>query len=181
MNVTLYTIGHSNRSIEQLLAMLHGAGVRLLVDIRSQPTSTRYPQFESDTLRNELEAAGLQYHWAGRSLGGRRTPRTQSPHIALLDDGLRGFADHMASDNFKKGVAQLINLAGRSSTAVLCAERLPETCHRQLLADYLLLQGVTVVHLIDPGVHREHQLSAQARRDSSNLLYDRLTSDALEF
>jgi len=181
MGITLYTIGHSNRSIEQFMVMLHGAGVRLLVDIRSQPASSRYPQFESETLRSELEGAGLQYHWAGRSLGGRRTPRAQSPHIALLDDGLRGFADHMGSDNFKKGATQLINLAGRSLTAVLCAERLPETCHRQLLADYLLLQGLTVVHLIDPGVRREHQLSAQARRDSSRLVYDRLASGALEF
>lgn len=181
MNVTVYTVGHSNRSIEQLLTVLHDAGVRLLVDVRSQPASARHPQFESGALRSELENSGLQYHWAGRSLGGLRTPRSDSPHIALRDDGLRGFADHMAGDNFKKGAAQLINLASRSPTVVLCAERLPENCHRQLLSDYLLLQGVTVVHLLDAGTRREHQLTAQARRESSRLVYDRLTSGALEF
>lgn len=181
MNVTVYTIGHSTRSIEQLLNLLHAAGVRLLVDIRSQPASTRYPQFESESLRRELEDAGLQYHWAGRSLGGLRTPRSDSPHIALRNDALRGFADHMSSDSFKKGAAQLINLAGRAATAVLCAERLPENCHRQLLSDYLLLQGLSVVHLLEPGLRREHQLTVQARRDSSRLVYDRLTSGALDF
>lgn len=181
MNVTVYSVGHSNRSMEQLLSLLHGAGLRLLVDIRSQPGSTRHPQFESEALRAELEEAGLQYHWAGRSLGGLRTPHADSPHTALREDSLRGFADHMASDNFKKGAAQLINLASRSPTVMLCAERLPENCHRQLLSDYLLLQGVTVVHLLDPGMSREHQLSAQARRESSHLVYDRLASGALEF
>ncbi len=86
----------------------------------------------------------------------------------------------MGTEIFKKGVAQLINLAGRSCTAILCAERLPEQCHRQLLADYLLLQGLAVVHLIDPGERREHQLSAQVRRESAQLVYDRLNSGRLE-
>lgn len=180
MTTTLYSVGHSNRNIEQLLTLLHEPGIRLLVDVRSQPVSQRHPQFEGDTLREELEAAGLQYHWAGRSLGGLRSPRPDSPHIALTEDGLRGYADHMGTEIFKKGVAQLINLAGRSSTAVLCAERLPEQCHRRLLADYLLLQGLSVVHLIDPGVRRDHQLSAQARRESAQLVYDRLSSGKLD-
>jgi uncharacterized protein (DUF488 family) len=180
MTSTIYSIGHSNRSIEQLLTLLHEAGIRLLVDVRSQPQSQRHPQFEGVSLRAVLEDAGLQYHWAGRSLGGLRTARAASPHIALAEDGLRGYADHMGTEIFKKGVAQLINLASRSNTAVLCAERLPEQCHRQLLADYLLLQGLTVVHLIDPGERRDHQLSAQVRRESAQLIYDRLSSGTLD-
>lgn len=180
MTITVYSVGHSNRSIEQLFALLHEAGIRLLVDVRSQPVSQRHPQFEGETLRADLEEAGLQYHWAGRSLGGLRSPRADSPHIALAEDGLRGYADHMDTDFFQKGVTQLINLAGQSTTAVLCAERLPEQCHRQLLADYLLLQGVTVMHLIEPGKQREHQLSAQARRESARLVYDRLVSGTLD-
>lgn len=180
MTVTLYSVGHSNRSVEQLLALMHAANVRLLVDVRSQPVSLRHPQFESESLREHLEEAGLQYHWAGRSLGGLRTPRADSPHIALAEDGLRGYADHMGTENFQKGAAQLVNMAGQSTTAVLCAERLPEKCHRQLLADYLLLQGVTVIHLIEPGEQREHQLSAQVRRESARLVYDRMVSGTLD-
>lgn len=180
MTTTVYSIGHSNRRIEQLLAVLHEAGVRLLVDVRSQPVSQRHPQFDGETLRKELEAAGLQYHWAGRSLGGLRSPRPDSPHIALTEDGLRGYADHMGTEIFQKGVAQLINLAGRASTAVLCAERLPEQCHRQLLADYLLLQGLSVVHLIDSGVRRDHQLSPEVRRESAQLIYDRMRTGKLD-
>ncbi len=180
MTITAFSVGHSNRNIEQLLALLHEAGIRLLVDVRSQPVSQRHPQFNGESMREELETAGLQYHWAGRSLGGLRSPRPDSPHIALAEDGLRGYADHMGSEIFKKGVAQLINLAGRSSTAVLCAERLPEHCHRLLLSDYLLLQGLSVVHLIDPGVRRDHHLSAQARRESAQLIYDRFSSGTLD-
>ena len=180
MTTTVYSVGHSNRSIEQLLTLLHEAGIRLLVDVRTRPVSQHHPQFDGETLREELEAAGLQYHWAGRSLGGLRSPRADSPHIALAEDGLRGYADHMSTDIFKKGVAQLINLAGHSNTAVLCAERLPEHCHRQLLADYLLLQGLRVVHLINPGERRDHHLSAQVRRESAQLIYDRLSSGKLD-
>lgn len=176
MTTTVYSVGHSNRSIEQLLALLHEVGIRLLVDVRSQPVSQRYPHFNGEDLREELEMAGLQYHWAGRSLGGLRGPRADSPHIALTEDGMRGYADHMGTEIFKKGVVQLINLAGRSSTVVLCAERLPDQCHRCLLADYLLLQGLAVVHLINPGEHRDHQLSAQVRRESVQLIYDRFSS-----
>lgn len=180
MTITIYSVGHSNRSIEQLLALFHAANVRLLVDVRSQPTSQRQPQFERESLRTHLEEAGLQYHWAGRSLGGLRSPRADSPHIALAEEGLRGYADHMDTDFFQKGVAQLINLASQSTTAILCAERLPEQCHRQLLADYLLLQGVAVVHLIEPGEQREHHLSAQVRRESARLVYDRMVSGSLD-
>ncbi len=180
MTITVFSIGHGNRSIEQLLALLYGADIRLLVDVRSQPVSRRHPHFAGDVLRAELEAAGLQYHWAGRSLGGLRSPRADSPHIALAEDGLRGYADHMGTELFKRGAGQLINLAGQSCTAVLCAERLPEHCHRLLLADYLLLQGLNVVHLIDPGERREHQLGAQVRRESAQLVYDRLSSGRLD-
>ena len=174
MSVTLYSIGHSNRSIEQLLALLHERRYSSAGRCAQSAGSQRHPQFESEALREDLEQAGLQYHWAGRSLGGLRSRarihRTSPwPMMACAVMPIT-----WAQRFFKKGAAQLINLASQSATAVLCAERRPEQCHRQLLADYLLLQGVAVVHLIEPGERREHQLSAQVRRNRRGSCIDQL-------
>ncbi|MDH5511955.1 MAG: DUF488 domain-containing protein [Gammaproteobacteria bacterium] len=174
MSHTLYTIGHGNRKIEELFALLKEAGVDTLVDVRAQPRSRHNPQFNDDSLRLGCEHAGITYHWAGRQLGGMRAPRPDSPHTAL-DEDRRGFADHMDTDAFQKGASQLRNLAARGVCAVLCAEHDPKHCHRSLIADYLTLQGERVVHLIAPGERHEHALSSEVRRESAALVYDRQT------
>jgi uncharacterized protein (DUF488 family) len=178
MTLTLYTVGHGNRQLDELIALLKEAGVDTLVDVRAQPRSRHNPQFNDDALRLACENAGIVYHWAGKQLGGMRTPRPDSPHLALAE-GLRGFADHMDTDAFQKGAAQLQNLAARGTCALLCAERDPMHCHRSLIADYLTLQGAQVVHLIAPGETREHVLSSTVRRESAALVYDRLVSGEL--
>lgn len=175
----LYTLGHSNREAAAFVDLLATAEIRTLVDIRAQPQSERYPHFGEECLREALASAGIQYHWAGRHLGGRRTARKDSPHTALSADGLRGYADHMDGEPFRKAAVQLLVLARRAPTAVLCAERDPLQCHRSLLADYLTLQGVEVLHLIDTGETRLHQLRPEARRESQQLVYDRHTTAAL--
>ena len=93
---------------------------------------------------------------------------------------MRGYADYMESDPFRRAAAQLVNMAAKAPTAILCAERLPEQCHRRLIADYLSLQGVRVIHLIDLDDRREHVLSPEARRESAQLVYDRNTTVALK-
>lgn len=178
MALTLYTVGHGNRKIEELIALLKEAGVDTLVDVRAQPRSRHNPQFNDDALRLACEQAAIVYHWAGRQLGGMRVPRPDSPHLAL-DDDRRGFADHMDTDAFQKGAFQLQHLAARGVCAMLCAERDPAQCHRSLIADYLTLQGVRVMHLIDPGQAREHALSPEVRRESAALVYDRQVSAQL--
>lgn len=170
--LTLWTIGHSNRPITELMALLTQTGIATLVDVRAQPHSTRYPQFNEENLRESCGQANIVYHWAGRHLGGKRTLHFDSPHIAI-DEGRRGFADHMGTELFKKAVSQVVGLATRAPTAMLCAERDPDHCHRSLIADYLILQGMRVIHLIDSGESREHLLSPQARRESAALIYDR--------
>ena len=159
--------------------MLAEAEVATLVDVRAQPHSVRHPQFNEESLRESCGQANLVYHWAGRHLGGKRPPRFDSPHIAM-EVGRRGFADHMDTEIFKKAISQFLSLATRAPTAMLCAEREPEHCHRSLIADYLILQGLQVVHLIGPGTSREHLLSAQARRESASLIYDRQVTAALD-
>ncbi len=177
--VTLYTLGHSNRSLDDFIALLWGAGIQVLVDVRAQPHSSRYPQFSTDPLRAAMEQEGIQYHWAGRQLGGHRPLQAGSRHIALGEE-VRGYADYMESAAFHTAAMQLIKMAGKSPTAILCAERRPEDCHRRLIADYLLLQGARVVHLIQPGEQHEHVLSPEVRRESAELVYDRNVSGQLD-
>lgn len=179
MSLDLYTLGHSNRSLDDFIALLAVAGIRTLVDVRAQPQSARHPHFGQDSLRDALGGAGIEYHWAGRQLGGHRPARADSPHTALKEDGLRGYADYMDGDAFKKAAVQLIGLARRAPCAILCAERDPLHCHRSLIADYLTLQGVEVRHLIEPGETRAHQLRPEARRESQQLVYDRHTTAEL--
>lgn len=178
--ITLYSVGHGNRTTEELITILARAGIETLVDVRAQPRSTRHPQFNEDALRAACERASIVYHWAGRQLGGLRAARAGSPHIALAEE-VRGFADHMGTEPFKKAAAQLLHMAARAPAAMLCAERDPAHCHRALIADYLLLQGARVLHLIEPGDVREHLLSAQARRESAELIYDRQVTGEFEF
>jgi uncharacterized protein (DUF488 family) len=168
----IYTVGHSSRAVPELVELLEKHATKAVVDVRAQPHSSRYPQFSTDSLRHTLDLARIVYHWAGRQLGGQRASRAGSQHSALEAE-LRGYADYMETDSFRRAASQLINMASKTPTTILCAERLPEHCHRRLIADYLVLQGLRVIHLIDPGEAREHVLSAEARRESAQLVYDR--------
>jgi uncharacterized protein (DUF488 family) len=176
---TLYTIGHGNRPMDEFIPLLVDRAVQTLVDVRTQPHSSRFPHFTMDALREAMEELAIVYHWAGRQLGGRRSAPPDSRHGAL-DEGLRGYADYMGTDRFQKSTTQLVNLAARSPTAMLCAERSPERCHRRLIADYLTLRGVEVIHLIERDDARVHSLSPEARRESAQLIYDRQVTAELD-
>ena len=169
---TIYTLGHGNRELKSFLSLLLQYRIGTLVDIRAQPISEQFPHFDLEYLRQSLEEIGIAYHWAGRHLGGGREPLPESVHEALADPLLRGFADHMDGDQFFTGISQLKNLAYRSVVVILCAERDPTYCHRRLIADYLVLNGWTVLHVLDDQTPIEHILSPEARRESIQLIYD---------
>jgi uncharacterized protein (DUF488 family) len=169
----VYTIGHSNRTIDGFIRVLQVVPITTVVDVRAFPQSQRHPQFSQQALRQSLETAGITYHWAGKQLGGRRNVQGKSKHIAIEDESLRAYADYMENVVFQKAVVQLINLAASAKTAIMCAEKLPEHCHRSLISDYLLLQSVEVQHIIDQETIVGHQLSPFARRESQQLIYDR--------
>ncbi len=173
METPLYTIGHSHRTADELIGLLRARGIQTVVDIRSSPQSARYPQFGQDNLRHSLDAAQMVYHWAGRQLGGLRSTASNSIHHAL-DTGLQGFAQYMQTPEFARAAAQLQRLATQATTAMLCAEKLPEHCHRSLIADFLLLAGMEVMHIIDADTTVSHQLRPEARRESATLVYDRV-------
>ena len=171
----IYTIGHSNSSQEEFISALQSVGIKTLVDVRSHPQSSRYPHFSEEPLRMALQDLGIHYHWAGRQLGGRRSVKPDTLHRALPED-MQGYADYMETDAFKRSAIQLINLAASDASCFMCAEKLPEDCHRSLISDYLILQGIQVFHLLPPSEMVEHHLRPEARRESQQLVYDHNTN-----
>ena len=179
----IYTVGHSSRQSTELMALLNANGIQALVDVRAHPYSRRFPQFNMPSLRQLLEAAGIQYHWAGRQLGGLRTVDPGSPHTALRD-GLRGYADFMEDQHFERAIDQLMHIGARSRTAVMCAERDPEQCHRSLIADLLVtLRHVEVIHIVTLDQVYPHRLRAEVNQEQlarGRLVYDRNTHGSLD-
>ena len=173
---TLYTIGHSTRSLEELIATLRGYKIQTLVDIRAFPMSRRLPQFNRKSLEASLTGGAIRYVWM-KALGGyRREMRQDSPHIALRNDSFRNYADYMLTPEFKNAMAELIALAEEFRTAYMCAERVYFHCHRMLVSDWLVAHGHEVMHIDGAGPVKQHQLTAEARVVEGELIYrgDRL-------
>ena len=171
MTGTVYSIGHGTARAEDFTRTLVEAGVRTLADIRSAPGSRRNPQFGQKALRDTLAAVGIEYeHLPG--LGGRRKPRPDSAHGGLRVAAFRGYADHMASDEFRAAYDRLRELARIAPTAFMCAETLWWKCHRRLLADRLTADGWTVVQLRVGGPPEPHRLTDAARIEQGRLSYD---------
>lgn len=145
----IFSIGHSNLDAEAFVQRLRAFDIEVLVDIRRQPRSRRHPHFERGALATRLAAAGIDYLWWGEALGGRRSPRADSPHVALEDLALRGYADHMAGEEFRAAASALAELAQTRRCVFMCAEADYRHCHRQLLADHMLRAGLPVTHIVD--------------------------------
>jgi uncharacterized protein (DUF488 family) len=170
---TVYTIGHSTRSLDELVSALAGHGIVTLADVRSFPMSRRLPHFNRESLERELAKHGIAYVWM-KELGGRRKKvRRDSPNIALRSESFRNYADYMMTDEFAQGIERLLQIAEGGRTAYMCAERVHFRCHRMLISDFLVAHGHTVLH-IDDGKHApcEHKLMAEARLVEGKLVYD---------
>lgn len=173
---TLYTIGHSTRSFDELLEALRAHEIKTLVDIRAFPMSRRLPQFNRESLEQSLPAAGIRYVWM-KALGGyRKAILEESPNIGLRNDSFRNYADYMLTPEFQQAVTELIALAEQNPTAYMCAERVYFRCHRMLVSDWLVAHGHQVLHIDATGPVRPHSLTAEARLIDGQLLYrgDRL-------
>lgn len=155
----IFTIGHSTRSLDELVSLLNQNGVKRLADIRRYPGSRRYPHFSSESLRESLPAAGIEYVHL-EALGGRRKPLADSANTALRNQQFRAYADYMATEEFREAVARL--LASSLRTAYMCAEAVPWRCHRNLLSDDLVRRGMRVIHILGPASQKEHELSKLA-------------------
>jgi len=173
---TLYTIGHSTRSLDDLIAALRAHQIETLVDIRAFPMSRRLPQFNRESLAETLPAAGIEYAWI-KALGGyRKKILEESPHVALRNDRFRNYADYMLTPEFENAVKELIALGEKDPTASMCAERVYFRCHRMLVSDWLLAHGHEVLHIDGTGPVKPHKLTTEARMIDGQLIYrgDRL-------
>jgi uncharacterized protein (DUF488 family) len=162
--VVMLTVGHGARSAEALLTILKQAGVAALIDIRRFPGSRRHPQFAREALAVSLPAGGIRYEWQGEDLGGRRSRRTSSRHVALVDAAFGGYADHMDTPAFRSALrALIVRTEAEERLAVMCAETPWWRCHRSLVADALACRDVDVVHLIDVGRSEPHRVRPTMR------------------
>ena len=168
--ITIWTIGHSTRTAEKFGEILLAHEIKVLVDVRSFPGSRRLPQFNKAELSESLSRLGIEYRHEPR-LGGRRKPRADSHNTAWKNASFRAYADHMESEEFRRGVEELLEVAGRERTAVMCAEAVWWRCHRSLIADYLKAEGHTVVHILDQNKTEEHPFTSAARIVEGKLSY----------
>jgi uncharacterized protein (DUF488 family) len=168
--VRVYTLGHSTRTLEELLGLLAGFEIRVLADVRTLPRSRRNPHFDGGALAEALAARGLRYVHLAR-LGGLRRPRPESPNTGWRDAGFRGFADYMASDDFEAGLEELRELPAQGRVALLCAEAVPWRCHRSLVADALTARGAEVEHIVGAARSTRHELTSFARVEAGRVTY----------
>lgn len=172
----LYTIGHSTRTREELIAALKAHEIATLADIRAFPMSRRLPQFNRESLEKTLPEAGVRYVWM-KALGGyRKKVLSESPNIGLRNDSFRNYADYMLTPEFEQAMTELLALAEHSRTAYMCAERVYFHCHRMLVSDWLIAHGHEVVHIDAEGPAKTHRLTPEARMIEGKLIYrgDRL-------
>jgi uncharacterized protein (DUF488 family) len=170
MRDTIWTIGHSTRTLDEFLGVLRAHQIEALVDVRRFAGSRRLPQFNEDALRAGLERGGITYRWLP-SLGGRRTPAADSPNTGWRHAAFRGYADHLASEEFAEGFFELLMIAGGLRTTVMCAEMLWWQCHRRLIADVLTALGYDVLHIQTEKPADPHRLVDPARLVDGELSY----------
>ncbi|MBI4586790.1 MAG: DUF488 domain-containing protein [Planctomycetes bacterium] len=169
--MNIFTIGHSNRPLEEFLDLLAENSIGRLADVRRFPGSKRHPHFGKDGLAAALGERRLEYrHFPG--LGGFRKARPDSPHQAWETAGFRGYAGHMETAEFQAALAELEEWAREFPAVVMCAEASPFSCHRQLIADALLRDGFTVAHILGKGRISEHKLTYFARLEGDRIVYD---------
>jgi uncharacterized protein (DUF488 family) len=168
----IFTVGHSNLSFERFVSLLKEFEIGLVADIRHYPSSRKFPHFNRQTLRELLAAENIDYLWL-ESLGGRRHTGkdVKSVNTGLRSIAFRSYADFMATDEFRRGVDELLKVAAQSRTTVMCAEKLYWRCHRRLLSDYLVSRGIEVVHIIEPGRTSIHELAPYAVVTESGVIY----------
>ena len=168
----ILTIGHSSRELLEFLELLRAHHVERLVDVRSFPTSRKFPHFSQQSLPTHLAKAGIRYdHLKG--LGGlRKSGLEDSPNRGWQNKSFRNYADHMLTDDFRRSLESLFDIASGAKTTILCAEAVPWRCHRQLIADALLgLKRIRVLHILGPDRLQDHRLTPFAKVQAEGTIH----------
>lgn len=164
------TIGHSTRTLDEFIRLLQAHDVSCVVDVRSVPRSRHNPQFNKDSLPRALKKAGLRYvHLLG--LGGLRRAKRDSVNVGWRNASFRGFADYMQTSDFEQSLEELIRLANEERVALMCAEAVPWRCHRSLIADALLVHGISSEDIISLSHRQLHALTPFAKVREGTILY----------
>jgi uncharacterized protein (DUF488 family) len=173
----IHTIGHSTRPLEEFISMLQAHSVTRLIDVRTVPRSARNPQFNRESLPEDLAKAGIQYEHLP-ALGGLRKPRPQSVNTGWRNESFRGYADYMQTPEFARAIERLIHEANQVSVCIMCAEAVPWRCHRSLIADALTARGVRAVHIMSAKAAQPHKLTSFARVRGERVTYP---AESLDF
>lgn len=161
MASTIYTVGHSTRDFDEVLAMLQNNEITHLVDVRSFPSSRKFPQWNQPAIIDALPP-DIEYRWIPKLGGRRHTPKgVPSVNDAWRVKAFRDYADYMDSDEFTEGLNELLDLAGHGRPAIMCSEAVPWRCHRRLITDALIVAGADVAHImsattVEPAVLDKH-------------------------
>ena len=169
-----YTVGHSTHSIAEFAGLLQGAGVGLVVDVRSVPRSRTNPQFNADALPQTLVEWQIGYQHL-RKLGGLRSRAKgegASVNLYWENKSFRNYADYTATEPFREGLRELEKLGATNTCAIMCAEAVWWRCHRRIISDYLLSDGARVFHIMGLGKLVPAVLNpAAVRRQDGTLIY----------
>jgi uncharacterized protein (DUF488 family) len=172
--LTLYTIGHSTRTLNEFMELLNVYGITLLLDVRTVPRSRHNPQFNKETLPATLKSYGVKYiHMP--DIGGLRHPKRDSINLAWKNMGFRGYADYMQTKEFTDTVLKITALARENCLALMCAEALPWRCHRSLISDALVVRHVKVLHIISKDNTITHELTEFAHVEGNQITYPLFT------
>jgi len=176
LELVVFTIGHSTRTIEEFVELLKTYAVNLVVDVRTVPRSRHNPQFNKETLPNTLKPEGIKYiHMP--EIGGLRRPKHDSVNLAWKNMGFRGYADYMQTKEFTDNLLKIIALARENCLALMCAEALPWRCHRSLISDALAVRHVKVEHIISATSCLNHQLNEMAQVEGTKITYPLFTKE----
>ncbi|MGN6195690.1 MAG: DUF488 domain-containing protein [Ginsengibacter sp.] len=169
-NKTIWTIGHSTHSLEELIAMLHSFKIKIVADIRSFPGSRKFPQFNKENLEISLPQNHIEYIHL-KKLGGRRKANFESKNISWRHLAFRAYADYMETEDFKEGIKELEKIAIKKRTAYMCSEAVWWRCHRSMVSDYLKSKGWKVMHIMAIGKEEEHPYTSPAKIVNGELNY----------
>src|SRR5581483_9187760 len=161
MPPTVWTVGHSTRSLQDFLAILRAYDVEALADVRRFPASRRLPHFQERVLEDALEERGIAYLWLP-ALGGRRRAGPAPSTTAWRHPAFQAYADHLTTEEFASGLVDLLMLCYGLRTVVMCAEALWWRCHRRLIADVLVSLGIDVVHIQSADRAEPHRIGPPA-------------------
>ena len=174
MTFDVYSMGFSNRTWDDTIAILRKFEIHRLVDIRTLPGSKHTPQFNQEELRERLPKAGIEYVHM-KNLGGLRKPvKDSSINAAWKNDSFRGYADYMQSSQFAIALDDLVRLLEETTTVYTCTEALFWRCHRQLVSDALTVRGYRVGHIFNIQKVEQHKLTEFLSAEGTHVTYPSL-------